>query len=1099
MKRGRGICIKKLIKNSIQNLYKKILNYLSIFILLLLSVAVFGGMFTYNSQLDHLYNQALINSKRYDVHVNLNKLDLNTFTYSKIANDWVGFDNFAGNDKAASDWINFITQTNNNKSVCFDSTSNDGLDKLFDKFISDNGLTFKPGKTKAMFLRDIKLLNCNYVSYSFNKLIKTNANPNLHLPAWDLVVNNSTDLVVDNIDYHLVNAYQNSSDAIWTNPNLNIPYINKGLVTADNITDGQIIVNRYFLEEMNYSLGNGIIIGKDSDGNPNYYQIMGEGYAYSDIMYQTFGAASGNFAGSGNVKTALVYMTNNDFNKIMSYNPSLTNNYQGYLKFAPEDDFNQAYNYLNELIFNYFTASWYQIITQYNDVGEAGQQQTFIQLNYIMFSVVCLAASIVVLVIVYFFIKRDIKSQRKTLGILKALGYHTPELSFGVVVPIIITIFVACLFGYLGSLGVSAYFTILNKPVALLPFDNVYNNWIIFAVFIIGFPTIFASITYLITIIILRTKPLDLINERERVKVKRSKQLVKYVRKPLIFLPFGIRLTTSFAQKSISKWFTVLITFLFGCLVLLFEFNVIDLFNGYINDLMRSYGHNVTQIVNLPSQFQYQTSTKPNQHLEIDYNPDKWNYTWLEQQEISSSLAWSAFNCSYEWSNQNLPIHFRDRQDKEGVIDPNIQDILQRSMMNVCMNGDYLKQAVHSGSFKQLIDILKTMIPPNQVVALTTFLQSAKAASQLPNVAFSKFVIDKKLDLSMLNSALTPNAISADTKIKRADVYGLDPNSDFKDYFNFNDKTSNIDQIFTPINLTTDPIPIVVAKRIWYSGEVPINSPFEWNLRITPSDSIKVKVKIVGYVTNDTSTQNIFMNIQTLRRLMGVHNPNDPNDDTWFDSHPYFGNNVIISRRANSFQPEAFLTMFSKLGTASANYQFFATPPGATQPALVMKSMLNMSILNGQNTISPLKMVQEALEKVFGNVILLLEITAIFTFIIVAFILVVLINMTIEENKIIMATMKAMGYSNGKVLTYVLAWYIFAFAIGLGLPFLISYGAWIIIVRLIFNMTGILFTFAFSWQSIVIVVLALLALTVAETVFILLRMKKHRLIDLTKG
>ncbi|AHI58083.1 hypothetical protein P344_03710 [Spiroplasma mirum ATCC 29335] len=40
-------------------------------------------------------------------------------------------------------------------------------------------------------------------------------------------------------------------------------------------------------------------------------------------------------------------------------------------------------------------------------------------------------------------------------------------------------------------------------------------------------------------------------------------------------------------------------------------------------------------------------------------------------------------------------------------------------------------------------------------------------------------------------------------------------------------------------------------------------------------------------------------------------------------------------------------------------------------------------------------------------------------------------------------------------------------------------------------MTGILFTFAFSWQSIVIVVLALLALTVAETVFILLRMKKQ--------
>ncbi|AHF61049.1 hypothetical protein P344_03715 [Spiroplasma mirum ATCC 29335] len=60
----------------------------------------------------------------------------------------------------------------------------------------------------------------------------------------------------------------------------------------------------------------------------------------------------------------------------------------------------------------------------------------------------------------------------------------------------------------------------------------------------------------------------------------------------------------------------------------------------------------------------------------------------------------------------------------------------------------------------------------------------------------------------------------------------------------------------------------------------------------------------------------------------------------------------------------------------------------------------------------------------------MLEITAIFTFIIVAFILVVLINMTIEENNYkaaIMATMKAMGYSNGKVLTYVLAWYIFAF------------------------------------------------------------------------
>ncbi|AGM26152.1 hypothetical protein SSYRP_v1c05620 [Spiroplasma syrphidicola EA-1] len=1078
--------INKLIKNSLQYISKKLLNYLSIFFLLILSVGVFAGMFNYNAQLDVLYTNAVNNSIRYDTHVNLNKMDLNSRSYNALASDWIGFANF-DQKTMISDWIEFIEKTNNNTQVCLDSQK--GITDQLQTFISQHNLSFKPGKSLSQFVEEFKGVNCNYLIYSLKNILTTSLDSQTKKPLnWELMVDNSADLTINETTYHLINAFHHNINQLWSNNNLNRVDISNNIKTATSISDGEIFVNSYFMSKNGLKNNDLLNLGV-KDGKPNQFEIVGNGYRYSDLMLEAFRTINGNYNGSSSTNFALVYMTDNGYKNIFEYNPALTNNYQAYIRFNNNDNFNNSFKELNTLITNYFSTTWNQTITKYDDFGEPGQQEILILIDYIIFAVVCFAASLVILTIMYFFIKRDIAAQHQTLGILKSLGYSTWQLALSIIVPIVLTIILGSILGYIFAFGFASYFIILYKPFALLPFSDFYNNWIIFAVFLVTIPLIFIMILMLITINLLNKNPLTLINNQKQFNsLKIGKKFRTIRKKPVLYLPFGVKIATSFAQKSITKWITTLLTFLFGTLVLFFEFNAIDLFNKYVASVRTPYTQKTTQVIDIPFQFSYQLA---NDKLAINPDPTTFNYNWIPESEIfPADIDENSFNCSWEWANKYMPITFTDQNDEVGKNKPGneIIRIISQPMMNKCLNGDYLKQVINSKSFDELLSTVQSATTPELFVKIKFYLQNAKLQPSIPNLSFGKFIYDSNDELPLFSTSIEPLQLEDNTKIRQASVIGLDQETNFADYYNFDDNTSYVNNLFKPLSNSTA-IPIVVSKKIWYSNEIPITHPFEWKVKTSPKDYQTTLLQVVGYTNNDTTTNNIYMDSKTLRSLLGIDRIPDQVDKK------VFGQNRLISKRKEGFQPEHYLTIYSKNGLKPENYIYFTPTSAKDQNEAVIYAT---AILNNANSLMPLDLLQTSLENVFKNATLLIQITAIFTFIIVAFILMVLVNIVVEENKGIMATLKAMGYSNFKIMNYVLSWYIIAFVIGLGLPFLISFYAWQLLTSFIFSLTGLLFELVFSWQSIVIVILALFVLTSAITMIVLIRLRRERLIDLTK-
>ncbi|AGM25091.1 ABC transporter permease [Spiroplasma chrysopicola] len=1078
--------INKLIKNSLQYISKKLLNYLSIFFLLILSVGVFAGMFNYNTQLDVLYTNAVQNSIRYDTHVNLNKMDLNSRSYNDLASDWIGFSNF-DEKTMISDWIEFIDKTNNNNQVCFDSEK--GIADQLWTFISQHNLTFKPDKSLSQFVDEFKGVNCNYLIYSLKNILATSLDSQTKKSLnWEMMVDNSADLTINETTYHLINAFHHSINQLWSNDNLNRVDISNSNKTAISISDGEVFVNSYFMSKTGLSNNALIDLGVKED-QANQFKIVGNGYRYSDLMLEAFRTINGNYNGSSSTNFALVYMTDNDFKNIFEYNPALINNYQAYIRFGNNDNFNNSFKELNTLITSYFSTTWNQTIAKYDDFGEPGQQEILIMIDYIIFAVVCFAASLVILTIMYFFIKRDIAAQQQTLGILKSLGYSTWQLAFSIIIPIVLTIILGSILGYIFAFGFASYFIILYKPFALLPFSVFYNNWIIFGVFIVAIPLIFIMILMLITINLLNKNPLTLINNQKQFNsLKIGKKFRTIRKKPLFYLPFGVKIATSFAQKSITKWITTLLTFLFGTLVLFFEFNAIDLFNKYVASVRTPYTEKTTQVIDIPFQFSYQLA---NDKLEINPDPSSFNYNWIPSSEIfPATLVEDNFDCSWEWANTYMPISFTDQNDQEGKSRPlaEIIKIISQPMMNKCLNGDYLKQVINSKAFDGLLKIIEQATTPEMFAKIKSYLQNAKLQSSIPNLSFGKFIYDSNDELPLLSTPIEPLQLEDNSKIRQATVIGLDQETNFADYYNFADNTSYVNDIFKLLPNSTA-IPIVVSKKIWYSNELPLDRAFEWKVKTSPKDYQTTLLQVVGYTNNDTTTNNIYMDSKILRQLLGIDRiPDQPDKST-------FGHNRLISQRTEGFQPEHYLTIYSKNGLKPENYIYFTPIANKVQNDSVIYAT---AILNNANSLMPLDLLQTSLENVFKNATLLIQITAFFTFIIIAFILIVLINIVVEENKGIMATLKGMGYSNFKIMNYVLSWYLIAFAIGLGLPFLISFYAWQLLTSFIFSLTGLLFELVFSWQSIVIVILALFILTSAITMIVLIRLRRERLVDLTK-
>lgn len=184
--------------------------------------------------------------------------------------------------------------------------------------------------------------------------------------------------------------------------------------------------------------------------------------------------------------------------------------------------------------------------------------------------------------------KKRIEDEKLQIGVLKSLGYKSHKIAVSYLVYPVVGSLIGGLLGFLIGM-------VLNGPVAQI-FLSYFNvplagfslniQYLLTSVFL---PLVLLSLlSYLISIFMLRKKPLDLLKEGSHLKVGILSKVTNFVTKKL---PFASRFRYSLASRSVGKLFIVSLTsFCTGLLIVLVLIGM-NLFNSVIATTFDSFAY----------------------------------------------------------------------------------------------------------------------------------------------------------------------------------------------------------------------------------------------------------------------------------------------------------------------------------------------------------------------------------------------------------------------------------------------------------------------------------------------------------------------------
>ncbi len=188
-----------------------------------------------------------------------------------------------------------------------------------------------------------------------------------------------------------------------------------------------------------------------------------------------------------------------------------------------------------------------------------------------------LGISVIIIIIIT---KKRIEDERLQIGVLKSLGYNKFSIAASYLVYPIIGSIIGGIIGFLIGNVISEPIATILRSYYAVPLSN-YSINMKYLVSSILTPTIVLSLlSYIIALIMLRKKPLQLLREGSNLKVNLFSKLVNKITKPL---PFNQRFKYSLAFRSMGKLFIVTITsFLTGLLLTLILIGM-NIFNNVID------------------------------------------------------------------------------------------------------------------------------------------------------------------------------------------------------------------------------------------------------------------------------------------------------------------------------------------------------------------------------------------------------------------------------------------------------------------------------------------------------------------------------------
>ena len=403
-----------------------------------------------------------------------------------------------------------------------------------------------------------------------------------------------------NFNYELTSSKMTKTDDViikampYNNTKkINVPYLVEGNFSKNN---NEITILKGFAKANNLKIGDNYIINKQE------YKIVGYVYA-SDYIYPML---SINIPIFDEKKNNIIFMTQEEYNNFLGieeqiyvgkFNEKTDPRKRMEIEIKVDSETGELIPITNNPATTLFVEEKETITRDMNTIFRTvriDSMQLELETDRVFaeyFLYLLLSISVIIIIIIN---KKRIEDERLQIGVLKSLGYRKSAIAISYLVYPIIGSLIGGLIGYfsgyyLNDILAQVYLSYFN---IVLTESSINFNYLLQCIFI---PLISLSIlSFLVSLLMLRKKPLELLREGSNLKVNFLTKLTNLITRKM---KFEKRFRYSLAFRSIGKLLIVSLTsFATGLLITLTLIgsslfsNVIDQsFEGLNFDYMVSY------------------------------------------------------------------------------------------------------------------------------------------------------------------------------------------------------------------------------------------------------------------------------------------------------------------------------------------------------------------------------------------------------------------------------------------------------------------------------------------------------------------------------
>lgn len=363
------------------------------------------------------------------------------------------------------------------------------------------------------------------------------------------------------------------------NKNINKVYLLEGNLPVNK---NEITVLPSFAKKNNIKINDSLTIGNNS------YKVVGFTYA-PDYVYPLISFSMPIFDEKNN---SVIYINSENYNEVIGISDNsyaIKYNYETNRKFEINMSTGEEGEKNTDPILKIFDEDG--IIMDMNTVTRIGRIGA-LQLEFASdrlfaeyFLYLLLAISVLIIIVIT---KKRIDDERLQIGVLKSLGYNRFSIAISYLVYPIIGSLIGGVLGYFIGILVHEPISSILRSYYAVPLANYSINFGYLKTCILVPMILLSVLSYLIALIMLRKKPLQLLREGSNLKVNFfSKILNKLTR----IFPFNLRFKYSLAFRSIGKLLIVFLTsFSTGLLITLILIGS-NLFNNVIDKSFSGIGY----------------------------------------------------------------------------------------------------------------------------------------------------------------------------------------------------------------------------------------------------------------------------------------------------------------------------------------------------------------------------------------------------------------------------------------------------------------------------------------------------------------------------